>query len=99
MITNAGLDAVNKALKETPGFDNVVASRVDTGDPVVAPNHYMVGGIETIDFIRAKLTQEEFRGFCKGNVIKYLSRAEHKGGSEDYKKARVYIGWLTDVSE
>jgi len=66
---------------------------------VNTPPHYLTGGIETIDFIRAKLTPEEFRGFCKGNVIKYLSRAEHKGGDEDYKKAAVYLGWLNEVKE
>lgn len=65
-------------------------------DPVHAPNHYTQGGIETIDFIRAKLSPEEFRGYCKGNAVKYLSRAELKGGAEDYKKAQVYLGWLIE---
>ena len=66
---------------------------------ITAPPHYLTGGIETIDFIRAKLSPEEFRGYCKGNVIKYLSRAEHKGGVDDYKKAQVYLRWLIEASE
>jgi N-acetylmuramoyl-L-alanine amidase CwlA len=54
--------------------------------------HYNVGGIETIDYIKAKLTKEELKGFNKGNVIKYLSRAGHKGDEkEDYKKALYYL--------
>ena len=60
----------------------------------INPTHYKAGGVETIDFLRAKLTPEEFAGFCKGNVIKYLSRAELKGGSEDYRKAAWYAMWL-----
>lgn len=68
-------------------------------DPVHAPNHYTQGGIETIDFIRAKMTPEEFRGYCKGNTLKYLSRAEYKGGLEDYKKAQVYLGWLIEQAK
>ena len=55
-------------------------------DPI-NPTHYQIGGIETIDYIEAKLTPEEFKGYCKGNSIKYISRAGHKGESmEDLKK-------------
>lgn len=59
------------------------------------PAHYKVGGIECIDYLRAKLTPEEFRGFLKGNAVKYLSRAEHKGNAEDYAKANWYTAMLT----
>lgn len=57
----------------------------------INPDHYRTGGIETIDFIQAKLTQEQFKGFLAGNVIKYLSRFEHKAGEEDLQKARWYL--------
>ena len=60
----------------------------------VNPDHYKAGGVETNDYLRAKLSPEEFAGFCKGNVIKYLSRAELKGGAEDYGKAAWYASWL-----
>jgi hypothetical protein len=62
-------------------------------DNVNHPAHYTAGGIETIAFIRAKLTPEEFAGYCKGNALKYVSRATHKGGEEDLRKAGVYLGW------
>ena len=58
------------------------------------PAHYRIGGIDTIDYLRAKLTPDEFRGFLKGNIIKYLSRAEAKGGAEDYEKALWYSAFL-----
>lgn len=70
-----------------------VAEPFDLVDNVHSPAHYTQGGIETIDFIRAKLTPEEFAGYCKGNALKYVSRATHKGGVEDLRKAGVYLGW------
>ena len=56
-------------------------------DPVNNPAHYTVGGIETIDFIEAKKL-----GYNLGNVIKYLTRADHKGNKmEDLRKAQWYL--------
>ncbi len=60
-------------------------------DAVQSPAHYMVGGIETIDYLCAKLSPEEFAGFCRGNVLKYVSRAPHKAGLEDLRKAAWYL--------
>lgn len=48
-------------------------------DMVNHPPHYTYGGIETIEFIKAKLTPEEFKGYLKGNILKYGSRVGHKG--------------------
>ena len=63
-------------------------------DNIKHPAHYTDGGIETIDFIRAKLTPEEFAGYCKGNALKYISRAGKKGdAAEDLAKAKVYLEW------
>lgn len=60
--------------------------------------YYDVGGIETIDIIKAKLSPEEFRGFLKGNAIKYLCRAGHKGDpARDAEKAQIYAGWLVEA--
>lgn len=60
-------------------------------------DRYRHGGIEAIDAIRAALTPEEFRGFCKGNVLKYVWRERHKGGDVDLAKAVDYIMWATDA--
>ena len=66
-------------------------------DNVHHPAHYEAGGIEVIDYIRAKLSPEEFLGYCKGNVLKYVSREAFKGGAEDLKKARVYLDWAIET--
>lgn len=61
-------------------------------DPVNAPAHYTYGGIETIDYIKAKLSPEEFLGYLKGNVIKYTSRAGKKADLvQDLEKAQWYM--------
>jgi len=68
-------------------------------DNINHPPHYTIGGIEVIDYIRAKLTPEEFIGFCRGNVLKYVSRAPHKGGVEDLKKAKNYLDFWIETAE
>lgn len=66
-------------------------------DMVNLPPHYRSGGIETIDYLQAKLTHDQFVGFCLGNALKYLSRAGKKGDfSEDLAKARWYINKLLE---
>jgi hypothetical protein len=60
----------------------------------INPRHYLDGGMETIHYIKAKLSPEEFRGYIKGNVFKYLSRERGKGGDEDLAKAAWYLTYL-----
>lgn len=68
-------------------------------DNVNHPAHYTNGGIECIDAIKASLGQKEFADYCKGNIIKYVWRYRSKGGTEDLRKARVYLEWLIRVEE
>lgn len=60
-------------------------------DIINHPPHYKQGDIECIDAIKAALTPEEFRGYCKGNVIKYCWRERHKGGLTSLEKACWYL--------
>jgi hypothetical protein len=56
-------------------------------DPVNHPAHYTTGGVETIDFIEAKQLN-----YNLGNVVKYITRADHKGNRiEDLRKAKWYL--------
>lgn len=66
-------------------------------DMVNSPEHYTNGGIETIDFIEAKLTGYGFRAYLRGNIIKYISRAGSKNNTlEDLKKAQWYLNKLIE---
>lgn len=58
--------------------------------------HYKTRPTETIDAIRTALTEEEFRGYCIGNVMKYALRYQHKGGDDDLAKAAHYLSFMMD---
>ena len=60
-------------------------------DQVNSPDHYTAGKVECLDAIEAALTPEEFRGFLKGNILKYIWRERVKGGRESVEKGRFYI--------
>ena len=67
--------------------DKVRWTRPQISDPINSPAHYKIGGIETIDFIEAKNL-----GYNLGNVVKYITRADHKGNKlEDLRKAQWYL--------
>ena len=68
-------------------------------DSVNHPEHYRQGGIECIDAIEAALTPEEFRGYCKGNVLKYVWRERLKGGGVSLAKANWYLRRLLATME
>ena len=69
-----------------------ISHPVRTGDLVNHPPHYKVGGIETIDFIEAKGLD-----YHLGNVVKYISRADHKDDKLDnLKKAQWYLNRAID---
>ena len=59
---------------------------------VSKPKHYTNSKYEAIDIIQDKMTQEEYRGYLRGNVLKYLLRFPHKnGGAEDLQKGLWYL--------
>lgn len=71
----------------TAKLEGVAAYEPMKPDAVNHPAHYKVGGIETIDFIEAKKLNYNI-----GNVVKYLTRADHKGNrKQDLEKAKWYL--------
>lgn len=70
-------------------------SKMETVDMVNHPPHYkLANGMESIDVIKATLTPEEYRGWCKGNALKYQFRAGKKDPdklTEDYEKAMFFL--------
>ena len=64
-------------------------------DSVNSPAHYMHGKKETIDVIRDCMENDEYHGYLKGNVLKYVSRYKFKGEPlEDLQKASWYLNRL-----
>lgn len=66
-------------------------------DRVNSPSHYGQGSIECIEYIEDFLTREEFIGYLRGNIAKYLHRWRYKNGLEDLKKAQWYQNKLIEV--
>lgn len=74
-------------------------SQVKSADATqVGGSHYKDMAIQPWDVMQAVLTPEEFRGFLKGNVIKYSLRAGKKAGAgDDAEKAKHYAQKLREV--
>lgn len=65
-------------------------------DKQVGGNHYKGLNIQPWDAMQSWLTPEEFRGFLKGNAIKYLARRKN---ADDLQKAQHYLEKLNEVSK
>ncbi len=79
-------DEVTKKLREDKTY----------GDDVDSPFHYNKGSIECVDAIEAASTKEEFEGYVRANVLKYVWRFRYKDNIKDLKKARWYLDKLID---
>ena len=76
------------------------AALVEESDSVNNPPHYNYGKVECIEAIEESMTSESFRGYLKGNCMKYLWRYERKGKElEDLRKAQWYLDKLIDEVE
>ena len=83
-------------IDKTNGEENVPDSI--NFDPVINPEHYTSGSLECIDWIEAEMTNEEFAGYLKGNIFKYIWRHENKGHPvQDLSKARWYLDRLINL--
>ena len=70
----------------------------------INPEHYKSGGIETIEYQKAKMSKEEFYGYLKGNALKYISREGLKSEKlidkiNDCKKAIWYLEQMIQVHQ
>ena len=93
--------------EQSKNCSNISSASLDSATPeqwdkVSKPHHYSSKSdkyqdLECINFIEAALTPEEFKGYCKGNVLKYSWRCDDKGATmDDLRKARKYLDWLIE---
>ena len=89
---------VDEELKDDDRQEYLEYPSVD--DPVESPVHYNTGSVECIDAIKASMSDTEFKGYLKGNAMKYLWRYDYKWEPvEDLKKAQWYLARLTEEIE
>ena len=79
----------------TPEEWNRVHQTLKRGrDDVSSPVHYNKGSIECIEAIEASSTKEEYEGYLRNNVLKYVWRFRYKDNIKDLRKARWYMDKL-----
>ena len=84
--------------QEPPTWDFGTANEATPPDMVNKPAHYVKGGMECIDFIRAIVSDlTPYEAYCLGNVVKYLWRFKDKNGVIDLDKAVRYIEFLKEA--
>ena len=59
--------------------------------------HYTDKDIQPWDAMQSWMTEEQFKGFLIGNVIKYIARFQDKGGVLDLQKCKHYLDKLIEV--
>lgn len=64
---------------------------VDTDAYQVGGNHYTDKSVQPWQAMESWMTEEQFKGFMLGNVIKYIARFQDKGGRNDLEKAKHYL--------
>lgn len=92
---DASIKAANAELQQS-----VVVPHETGTEPLnrqVGGSHYLDMPIQPIEVMRLVLTEEEYRGYLKGSVIKYSMRAGHKPNSDDAGKAQHYREFLMEV--
>jgi GT2 family glycosyltransferase len=82
---------------EDESLEDIIARQDEEEEDMVgAPKHYNTGNIECIDAIEESMSSVAFKGYLKGNCMKYLWRYDYKGKQvEDLQKAGWYLQKLT----
>ena len=86
------------ALEPFPKEDRAIKMPESSkSDNVNRPKHYCKGGVESIDFVKAAVSNlSGFEAVCVANIIKYMWRYKEKNGLEDVMKAAKYLEWLQE---
>ena len=93
-------DKIEDDISAILGRRNSEEITIDDTVDNINPQHYKKGSIECIDAIEAALTPEEFKGFCKGQVFKYVWRETHKNANiEDLQKAEWFLSRIKQKLE
>jgi hypothetical protein len=78
-------------------FDRrIVRGTIPTRATQVGGDHYRSKAIQPWDAMESWMSPEQFKGFLRGNAIKYLARCDDKGGIEDIKKAEHYLAKILE---
>ena len=95
LILGAGI--MNIIIKDAAARGGKAARNVSSARfTQIGGDHYRSKTIQPWDAMEAWMSREQFKGFLRGNAIKYLARCDDKGGMEDIKKAGHYIARMLE---
>lgn len=90
-LSNAPEWSATQRLLDKMGM-NQARDVLEPPDLVNHPSHYTNKEVECIDWMAMFLTDEEFEGYLKGNILKYIWRHKDKGNPcQDLEKAGWYL--------
>lgn len=97
-ITEESLDFEPKEEEVLRGItaESLNFEEAQKSDAVNHPSHYNRYSREVIESIKGLCTPEEFRGYLKGNIIKYSARYSGKDGLQDIDKLAKYTQFLKE---
>ena len=97
-ITEESLDFEPKEEEVLRGItaESLNFEEAPKSDAVNHPSHYNRYSREVIESIKGLCTPEEFRGYLKGNIIKYSARYGGKDGLQDIDKLAKYTQFLKE---
>ena len=88
-------EKAQQRVQETKDILEAITKPAAAPDAVNSPEHYNKLDVEAINLIEMSMTKEEFLGYLKGNVLKYIIRYKHKGkAGEDLDKGKWYLDRL-----
>ena len=88
-------EKAQQRVQETKDILEAITKPAAAPDAVNSPEHYNMLDVEAINLIEMSMTKEEFLGYLKGNVLKYIIRYKHKGkAGEDLDKGKWYLDRL-----
>jgi len=70
---------------------------IDADAYQVAGEHYTSKSVQPRQGMESWMSEEQFKGFLRGNVIKYVARYDDKGGKTDLQKAKHYLDKLIEM--
>tara|TARA_R100000951_G_scaffold92340_1_gene80767 strand:- start:193 stop:471 length:279 start_codon:yes stop_codon:yes gene_type:complete len=88
---------LNEMAREFDCTHMLKKSPATADDYQVAGAHYTSKTVQPWEYMEAIMPEEQFEGYIRGNIIKYISRYPEKGGKIDVEKARHYIDKLLEL--
>ena len=79
------------------GRSQEIFGKKNMDDNINQPEHYKQHDLEVIEAIKGLMSADEYHGYLRGAIIKYLGRYRYKGKPvEDLRKARWYLEKLIE---